>query len=205
VTDARIRVLVVDDHPVVRQGLVALLEGPGIEVVGEAANGVEAVAAFTRLHPDVTLMDVRMPGMSGVEAITIIRRLSPEARVIVLTTYDGDAWVKRALEAGAAGFLLKDTAPGRITEVVRIVRDGGRYIPPELAAKMEHRGPELTPREQEVLSHLVRGLRNREIGAELGVAEATVKLHVNAILGKLGAKDRTEAAAIALRRGLVSL
>lgn len=200
-----IRVLVVDDHPVVREGLVALLTVPGIEVAGEAATGAEAVEAFRRLAPDVLLVDLRLPGMSGTEAIRRIRAEAPTARALVLTTYEGDAWVREALDAGAAGYLLKDAPAGTILDAIRRIAAGERTFAPDLLAGAEREAAarKLSPREAEVLALLATGLRNREIATRLGLSEATVKLHVHSLLAKLGAKDRTEAAAIAGRRGLL--
>jgi two-component system NarL family response regulator len=205
----RIRLLIVDDHPVVRDGLVAILnEGePDIEVAGEASDGKEAVVAWRTLRPTVTIMDLQLPGQSGVEAIKAIRLEDPEARVLVLTTFDGDADIQRALEAGARGYLLKSVRRPILLEAVRAVAAGQRYLPPATAARLvEAMGAErLTPREVDVLRLLAQGQRNREIAEALGLAEPTVKIHVNNLLRKLDAKDRTEAAVIALKRGLIHL
>lgn len=203
----RIRLLIVDDHPVVRDGLVSILhEGePDLEVIGEAGDGKEAVVAWRNLRPTVTIMDLQLPGQSGVEAILAIRREDPDARVLVLTTFDGDADIQRALEAGARGYLLKSERRATLIEAVRAVAAGRRYLPPATAARLVDamESERLTPRELDVLKLLAEGQRNREIADVLGLAEPTVKIHVNNLLRKLQAKDRTEAAVIALRRGLI--
>ena len=208
-TPAPIRLLIVDDHPIVRDGLVAILhQGESdLEVVGEAGDGLEAVAAWRTLRPTVTIMDLQLPGLSGVEAIAAIRREDPEARVLVLTTFDGDADIQRALEAGARGYLLKSVRRAILIEAVRAVAAGQRYLPPATAARLVEglEAERLTPRELDVLRLLARGQRNREIADELGLAEPTVKIHVNSLLRKLQVKDRTEATVVALRRGLVHL
>ena len=205
----RIRLLIVDDHPVVRDGLVSILsEGePDLEVVGEAGDGKEAVAAWRNLRPTVTIMDLQLPGQTGVEAIQAIRREDPEACILVLTTFDGDADIQRALEAGARGYLLKSVRRATLIEAVRAVASGQRYLPPSTAARLLEamESERLTPREIDVLKLLAEGKRNREIADTLGLAEPTVKIHVNNLLRKLQAKDRTEAAVIALKRGLIHL
>ena len=205
----RIRLLIVDDHPVVRDGLVAILhEGePDLEVVGEAGDGKEAVVVWRNLRPTVTIMDLQLPGQTGVEAIKAIRREDPEARVLVLTTFDGDADIQRALEAGARGYLLKNVRRAALIEAVRAVAAGQRYLPPATAARLVEamESERLTARELDVLRLLAQGERNREIANTLGLAEPTVKIHVNNLLRKLEAKDRTEATVIALRRGLIHL
>ena len=204
-----IRLLIVDDHPVVRDGLVAVLHQaePDLEVVGEAGDGREAVTRWRELKPTVTIMDLQLPGQSGVEAIMAIRQEDPEARILVLTTFDGDADIQRALEAGARGYLLKSVRRPVLLEAVRAVAAGQRYLPPATSARLVEgmESERLTAREQDVLAFLARGLRNREIAEELGLAEPTVKIHVNNLLRKLQVKDRTEAAVVALRRGLVHL
>jgi two-component system NarL family response regulator len=203
-----IRVLVVDDHPIVRQGIVSLfVDEPDIEVVGEAGSGEEAVTAFGTLRPDVTLMDLRLPGMSGVEAIRAIRGEHPAARFIVLTTYDGDEDIHRALEAGARAYVLKDMFCDEILDTVRAVHAGLRRIPEAVARRLEERlpGPDLSPRELDVLRHIARGESNKEIAAALGITEGTVKTHVVNILGKLGVGDRTAAATAAIQRGIIRL
>ena len=204
-----IRLLIVDDHPIVRDGLVAILhEGePDLEVVGEAGDGKEAVTAWRTLRPTVTIMDLQLPGQTGVEAIQAIRREDPEARILVLTTFDGDADIQRALEAGARGYLLKSVRRASLIEAVREVAAGRRYLPPTTAARLVEamESERLTAREFDVLRLLAQGERNREIADSLGLAEPTVKIHVNNLLRKLQAKDRTEAAMIALKRGLIHL
>lgn len=201
-----IRVLIVDDHPVVREGLAAMINRrPDMEVVAEAGNGREAVDFCRRLGPDVTLMDLRMPMMGGVEATRAIRRDSPDARIIVLTTYEGDEDIYRALQAGARAYLLKDAPREELLQAIRTVDAGQRHLPPFVAGRLaEHlAGNDLTAREQEVLELIVAGKSNREIGADLSITESTVKVHVNSILGKLGVHDRTQAVTTALQRGLV--
>jgi two-component system NarL family response regulator len=207
-TTELIRVLVVDDHNVVRQGLVALLNvAGGIDVVGEAADGREAVGQFRKLQPDVTLIDLRLPSMSGVEVIDRIRMETPQARFIVLTTYDGDEDIYRALKAGARAYLLKGMTGEELVTTIRAVHAGKSHIPPAIAERLAGRMGEqdLTPREFEVLEQIVRGKSNKEIAAELQVSEATVKTHINSLLGKLGVSDRTQAATTAIQRGLVPL
>ena len=204
-----IRLLIVDDHPVVRDGLVAILHQaePDLVVVGEAGDGREAVARWRELRPSVTIMDLQLPGQSGVEAIAAIRKEDPEARILVLTTFDGDADIQRALEAGARGYLLKSIRRPVLLEAVRAVAAGQRFLPPATSARLVEglEAERLTARELDVLAFLAQGLRNREIAEELGLAEPTVKIHVNNLLRKLQVKDRTEAAVVALRRGLVHL
>jgi len=203
-----IRILVVEDHPIVRQGLVALLNVvDGVEVVGEATDGVEAVKEFELRHPDVTLIDLRLPKMSGVEVIQRIRADHAQARFIVLTTYDGDEDIYRALQAGARAYLLKGMTVEVLISAIRSVHAGKSIIPPAIAQKLAERmsTEQLTQREQDVLEQIVRGKSNKEIGAVLDISEATVKTHVNNLLGKLGVEDRTQAATAAIQRGLVQL
>lgn len=203
-----IRVLVADDHFVVRMGLRSLIEAQAdMAVVAEAANGREAVALYAAHQPDLALLDLRMPVLSGVEATIAIRAQFPEARIIVLTTYDGDENIYRALQAGARSYLLKDVAQAEFLEVLRAVHRGEYRLPPAVAAQLAQRMPqaELSPREREVLRLIVRGLSNKEIGATLDVTESTIKNHVNSIFIKLQVQDRTQAAMAALRRGIVSL
>jgi len=207
-TKESIRVLVVEDHNVVRQGLVALLNVvDGIEVVGEAADGVEAIAQFRARQPEVTLIDLRLPRMSGVDVIQRIRTETPNARFIVLTTYDGDEDIYRALKAGAKAYLLKGMTSEELITTIREVHMGKSHIPPVIAERLAERmgSEELTPRERDVLEQIVRGRSNKEIAAELEVSEATVKTHINSLLSKLGVVDRTQAATTAIRRGLVLL
>jgi DNA-binding NarL/FixJ family response regulator len=203
-----IKVLIVDDHHIVRQGLAALLKTvPGFEVLGEAADGEQAVELYRKHRPDVTLMDLRLPKMNGVEAITRIREGSPHARIVVLTTYDGDEDIYRALQAGAKGYLLKGMDLAELSEAIRTVHAGKTRIPPRVAEKLAERmsGSSLTARELEVLRLIVAGKSNKDIGSALFISEATVKTHVNSLLSKLGVEDRTQAATTALQRGIVHL
>jgi two-component system NarL family response regulator len=203
-----IRVLVVEDHHVVRQGLVALLNVvDGIEVVGEAADGVEAITQFRKCQPNVTLIDLRMPRLSGVEVIERIRMETPQARFIVLTTYDGDEDIFRALQAGARAYLLKGMTTDDLVSTIRAVHSGRSHIPPAIAQRLAERvgTEELTPREFDVLEQIVRGCSNKEIATALDISEATVKTHINSLLGKLGVTDRTQAATAAIQRGIVTL
>ncbi len=201
-----IRVLVVEDHHVVRQGLVALLNVvDGLEVVGEAADGIEAIAQFRKHKPDVTLMDLRLPRMGGVDVIQRIRVETPQARFIVLTTYDGDEDIYKALKAGARAYMLKGMTTDELVATIRTVHAGKSHIPPAIAEKLAERmGTEdLTIRELDVLEQIVQGKSNKEIGTELDISEATVKTHINSLLSKLGVTDRTQAATAAIRRGIV--
>lgn len=203
-----LRILIADDHPVVREGLAAIAEQQeDMQVVGAACNGREAVELFCALQPDVTLMDLRMPQMDGVGAITAIRARSGCARILVLSTYDGDEDIYRGLHAGAKGYLLKDTGRERLLEAIRAVHAGQTFIPSELASKLVARmnGPVLSAREQQVLEQMAQGHSNAEIGRALFITEATVKTHVNNILNKLEVHDRTQAVTTALRRGIVQL
>jgi DNA-binding NarL/FixJ family response regulator len=203
-----IRVLTVDDHALLREGIAALLSGePDVEVVGSAANGREAVERFRALHPDVTLMDLQMPEMSGLEAVIAIRAEFPEARIIVLTTYSGDAHVVRALRAGAAGFLLKDMVHRELPDAIRAVHAGRKSLSPEASFELAaHADDEaLTPAELEVLRLVATGSANKQIADRLGITEDTVKGRVRSILSKLNANDRTHAVMIGLRRGLIEL
>jgi DNA-binding NarL/FixJ family response regulator len=203
-----IRIIVVDDQAVVRQGFVSLIGTVAdMRVIAQGTNGREAVALYREHRPDVVLMDLRMPEMGGVEAISAIRREFSDAKVIVLTTYDGDEDIYRSLQAGAQGYLLKDMFFDELESAIRAVHAGGRKIPGVVAERLAGRmgGSDLTGRELEVLELIVRGLSNKEIGAALGISEATVKSHINSILGKLGVTDRTQAATTALQRGIVHL
>jgi DNA-binding NarL/FixJ family response regulator len=207
-TTGSIRVLVVEDHNVVRQGLVALLNVvEGLAVVGEAADGLEAIDQFRKHQPDVTLMDLRLPRLSGVEAIQRIRQEAPQARFIVLTTYDGDEDIYRALKAGAKSYLLKGMTGEDLVTTIRAVHAGKSHIPPAIAERLAERVgiEDLTPREFEVLNEIVHGKSNKEIAAALNISEATVKTHINSLLGKLGVTDRTQAATAAIQRGIVPL
>jgi two-component system NarL family response regulator len=203
-----IRVLIVEDHNVVRQGLVALLNVvDGLTVVGEAADGLEAIDQIRKHQPDVTLMDLRMPRMGGVEVIQRIRSETPQARFIVLTTYDGDEDIYRALKAGARAYLLKGMTCEDLVTTIRAVHAGKSHIPPAIAERLAERmgSEDLTPREFDVLQEIVHGKSNKEIAAALNVSEATVKTHINSLLGKLGVTDRTQAATAAIQRGIVTL
>ncbi len=205
-TGDSIRVLVVEDHHVVRQGLVALLNVvDGLEVVGEAADGVEAITQFRKHKPDVTLMDLRLPRMGGVDVIQRIRVETPQARFVVLTTYDGDEDIYKALKAGARAYLLKGMTTDELVATIRTVHAGKSHIPPAIAERLAERmGTEdLTIRELDVLEQIVQGKSNKEIGTELDISEATVKTHINSLLSKLGVTDRTQAATAAIRRGIV--
>lgn len=205
---ASIRVLIVDDHVIVQQGLAIVINKEAdMEVVGKAKNGIEAINLFHQTQPDVTLMDLRMPQMGGVEAITAICAEFNTARIVILTTYDGDEEIYRGLRAGARGYLLKDCKPNELRTAIRMVYDGQQYIPPNVGAKLVQRmsSPQLTERELEILQLITQGMSNLEIGAALHITENTVKSNVNRILSKLGAKDRTQAAIIALKRGITNL
>ena len=207
-TKESIRVLIVEDHNVVRQGLVALLNViDGLSVVGEAADGVEAIDQFRKHQPDITLVDLRLPRLSGVEVIQRIRQESPQARFIVLTTYDGDEDIYRALKAGARAYLLKGMTSEDLVTTIRAVHAGKSHIPPAIAERLAERmgAEDLTPREFDVLEQIVHGKSNKEIAAILNVSEATVKTHINSLLGKLGVTDRTQAATAAIQRGIVPL
>ncbi|HTJ29463.1 MAG TPA: response regulator transcription factor [Acidobacteriaceae bacterium] len=203
-----IRILVVEDHHVVRQGLVALLSVvDGMEVVAQAGDGAEALKQYAAIRPDITLVDLRLPQMSGVEVIQRVRADDPTARFIVLTTYDGDEDIYRALQAGARAYLLKGMTAETLVSTIRTVHAGKSIIPPVIAQRLAERmaTEQLTPRELDVLQQIVRGKSNKEIGSELDISEATVKTHINNLLGKLGVEDRTQAVTAAIQRGLVQL
>ena len=205
---ARIRILSVDDHALVREGLATFInDQPDMQVVADAATGGQAIAQFRQHLPDVTLLDLRLPDMSGIEALIAIRREFPEARIIMLTTFDGDVEVQRALEAGARGYLLKNMTPESMFQVIRKVHTGKTHVPVEIAVHLaEHVSDEqLTRRELDVLQQIAEGNRNSDIAAKLFVAEGTVKVHVKNIMQKLGATDRTHAVTIAVRRGIIRL
>jgi DNA-binding NarL/FixJ family response regulator len=203
-----IRVMCVDDHPLVRKGVASILANePDMELVAEASDGREAVQKFHELHPDVVLMDLRMPQMDGTEATRAIRGEDPDARIIALTSYDGDQDIYRALEAGVRGYILKEMVHSEIVKAIRTVQSGKRLMPPEVAERLSEYFPQvaLTPREVEVLSYVARGLANKEIAHKLGTANGTIKMHVQNILEKLGASDRTHAVTIAIERGILHL
>ena len=203
-----VRVVIVDDHPVVRFGLATIIGlQPDMVVAGEASSGEEACALCLERPADVVLMDLRLPGLSGVDAIRRIRSARPHVRFIVLTTYDGDEDIHRALEAGAQAYLLKAMSHAEVTDAIRKVHSGSRVIPGAVSKTLAERPPqsELSPRELEVLALIADGLSNKEIGSTLGIAEATVKWHVNLILSRLNVGDRTEAVVAALHRGIMHL
>ena len=204
----RIRILIADDHSVVREGMVSLVKRkPDMKVVAEASNGREAVDLWKEHRPDITLLDLRMPELDGVSAIKEIRELDENARIVVLTTFDGDEDIYRAIKAGAKGYMLKDTAREALMECIRKVHGGETCIPPTLASKLADRvsGETLSTREIEVLQRVAVGKSNKEIGPELFISEGTVKTHVKSIFSKLDVVSRTEAVATATRRGLIQL
>src|ERR1700676_2481347 len=204
----RIRVFSVHHHPLLREGIAAIINNqPDMQVIGQAANGKDAVQEFKKHQPDVTLMDLRLPDMSGIDAMIAIRAEYPEARIILLTTFEGDVEIKRALEAGARGYLLKSMPPKELVEVIRQVHAGKKRIPPQLAAQLaEHMSDEaLTTREIEVLGQIAGGNRNRDSAEQLFISEESVRVHIKHIMEKLGASDRTQAVAIGIRRGIIQL
>jgi two-component system NarL family response regulator len=199
--------MLIEDHHMVRQGLVALLSGSdGLEVVGSVGDGIEGVKMFRALRPDITLIDLQLPKLSGVETIRAIRSEFPEARFIVLTTYDGEEDIYRAMQAGARAYLLKGMPLEELITTIHAVHTGRLHIPATVAEKLAQRvsGQELTARELSVLERIVAGRANKDIAADLFISEATVKTHINSLLGKLGVADRTHAATVAIQRGLVS-
>jgi DNA-binding NarL/FixJ family response regulator len=204
----KIRVFIVDDHPLVREGIAAVISNErDMEVVAQASTGGDAIQQFREHRPDVTLMDLRLPDISGIDAMIAIRAGFPDARVVMLTTFEGDAEIQRALAAGARGYILKNMPPQELVGVVRQVHAGHKRIQPEVAARLgEYRSDDaLTEREKDVLIHVGGGNRNRDIAARLFISEETVKAHVKHIMEKLGANDRTEAVTIAVRRGIIEL
>jgi len=203
-----IRILTVDDHPMLREGIAAVLASePDIVLVAEAANGREAIEQFRAHRPDVTLMDVQMPEVNGIDAIIKIREEFPDARIIVLTTYTGDAQAARAFKAGASGYLLKNMVRKELIDTIRTVHGGKKRIPPEIAVEMaeHHNDDALTLREIEVLRGVAAGNANKMVAQLLNISEETVKAHMKSILSKLGANDRTHAVTIALRRGIIEI
>ena len=203
-----IRVLCVDDHPLVREGIAAVIAAQDdIVSVGEAGDGQAALAQYRGLKPDVVVMDLRMPGMGGIEATIQIRKEFPTARIIILTTYEGDEDIHHALDAGAHGYLLKDSVRRELLQSIREVYAGQRHISPVMAARLAEHTPRvsLTPRERQVLQLIAKGLRNKEIGASLNIAEDTVKIHIKNIFGKLAVIDRTQAVVAASQRGFIEL
>jgi DNA-binding NarL/FixJ family response regulator len=206
--EARIRILSVDDHPLLRQGIAAIINSqPDMQMMAEASSGSEGIQKFRELRPDITLMDLRLPDMSGIDTLIAIRSEFTEARIIMLTTFEGDVEMQRALEAGAYGYMLKTMPPKELLETIRQVRAGKKRVPPEVAAHLaEHLSDEsLTEREIEVLRHISGGNRNRDIAERLSISEETVKVHLRHIMEKLGASDRTQAVTIAVRCGIVQL
>jgi DNA-binding NarL/FixJ family response regulator len=203
-----ISVLIVDDHPLFRQGLASILEGESdIVLAGEASTGREALAAYGRLQPDVTVMDIQMPEMNGIDATALIRRDFPGARIIILTTYEGDVHALRAMKAGAAGYMLKSMVRKELLDTIRSVHGGRHYVTPSVAVAMASHlhGDALTSREIQVLELASAGKTNRLIGTQLGISEATVKVHMKSVLSKMGANDRTHAVVLAVERGIIDL
>jgi DNA-binding NarL/FixJ family response regulator len=208
VEDSRIAVLAVDDHALLREGIAAVIEGyPDLRYSGGAASGAEGLEMFRALRPDVTLLDIQLPDQTGIEVLGAMRRERPDARVIMLTTYRGDALASRALKGGALGYLLKSMLQTDLIGAIRTVHAGRKYVPPEIAVALSARigDEELSPRELEILRRVSAGSSNKRIGAELGISEQTVKGHLKSILSKLAANDRTHAVTIAVKRGIISL
>jgi len=203
-----IRIMLVDDHQIVRMGLAAVLETEeDLSVVAQAGSGEEAIRLFVEFEPDVVLMDVRMPGQGGISTLKGLLQQFSQAKVIMLTTYDGDADVHRAMKSGARGYLLKSTPASEIVEAIREVHGGGRALPPQVASQLAYHitSRKLTERELEVLEYLAKGRTNCEIGAALNLTEGTVKNHMHHLFEKLGVRDRTQAVTLGLRRGLIRL
>jgi DNA-binding NarL/FixJ family response regulator len=206
--ETRIRILSVDDHPLLREGIAAIINSqPDMLMVCQASNGAEAIQQFREYQPDVTLMDLRLPDRSGIDTMIAIRSEFVNARIVMLTTFEGDVEIQRALEAGARGYLLKNMPPNEMIETVRHVHAGKKRVPAQVAAQLaEHCADEsLTAREIDVLRHVAGGNRNRDIAERLFISEETVKVHIRHIMEKLGASDRTQAVAIGIRRGIVQL
>ena len=205
---AHIRVFSVDDHPLLREGIAAIINNqPDMQMVAQAATGSEAIQLFRQHQPDVTLLDLRLPDMSGIDVLIALRSEFPEARVIMLTTFEGDVDIRRSLEAGARGYMLKNMPPKDLVEAIRQVHAGKKRISAEVAAQLAEYfgGDALTDREIDVLRQIANGNRNREIGEQLFISEETVKVHIKHIMEKLGASDRTQAVAIGVRRGIIQL
>jgi DNA-binding NarL/FixJ family response regulator len=208
VSDNRIRILTVDDHPLLRDGIAALIGGqPDMQLVGEAANGLEAIECYRECQPDITLMDLQMPQMGGIDAMIAIRDRWPDAKVIVLTTYMGDVLAHRALQAGARAYVLKVLVRKELIDTIRAVHSGSKRVHPEVAADIaSHVGSDvLSHREIDVLVAIAAGKSNKTVASTLGIGEETVKMHVKAILAKLGANDRTHAVTLAIKRGIIQL
>lgn len=204
----RFGVLVVDDHPLMRFGIAAMIDAQSdMKTAAQAGSGEEAIALYARTRPDIVLVDLRLPGIGGVQVIREIRQRDPKAKFVVLTTYDGDEDIHQALEAGARGYIIKGLPAATMLDALRKVQSGGRYLPPPVEKILEARMPdsELSPREREVLELIVSGKSNKEIASELGISRATVKFHVSVIFSRMGVEDRTQAAVMALQRGLVKL
>lgn len=207
-SESKIRVLCVDDHPLVRKGVASILANePDMELVAEGRNGREAVELFRIHRPDVTLLDLRMPDLDGIAATKIICQEFPGARIIAVTSYDGDQDIYRALEAGVRGYMLKEMVHTDVLRAIRVVHSGKRLIPAEVSERLTEYFPQiaLTPRETEVLAFVAKGMGNKEIAESLGTASGTVKIHVQNILGKLGASDRTQAVTLAIQRGILHI
>ena len=203
-----IRVMTADDHPVVRTGISAIVANqPDMSIVAEAADGVDAVALYDKYSPDVVLMDLRMPRLDGIAATRAIVEAHPDARVVALTSYEGDADIYRALDAGACGYLIKDMVGSDVVGAIRTANAGGRVVPPAVAGRLAEFTPrvDLTQRGVEVLRLTAKGLRNRDIGRVIGRTEETVKVHLKHIMAKLGVEDRTEAVTLGLQRGIIHL
>jgi DNA-binding NarL/FixJ family response regulator len=208
VESRKIRILSVEDHPVFREGLITVIESqPDMVLVAQASNAIEAIAEFRRHRPDVTLMDLRLPGTDGTDALIAIRGEFPRARIIMLTSSEGDADIQRAMRAGASGYVLKSMPKNELLKLIRTVHEGGRHVPAEVAARLaEHLGEEdLTARELDVLRLIRDGYRNKQIADRLCIAETTVNFHIKNLMDKLSANDRTHAVTIALRRGLLQI